>query len=363
MRPPVLLSPVEQSDPRPDLDERALTIASRNAFPVVASRVARRDGMGLAAGAIGALLLGGVTFWSMAGNRESKPAPVALAQNAAPAPPGTAPLPADRPAGAPVPAVMPSRPLANPAATTDRAHSPIMVFDTSLMPSPAVAPMATTGTPPAGGKTANAPGQGLSDTEAFGARIGAASVDMASATPMADPANTITQGTLISAVLETAIDSDLPGYVRAIVSQDVRSFDGSRILIPRSSRLIGQYKSGLSAGQTRTYVLWSRLIRPDGASVAIASPATDFAGRTGLTGEVNSHFMKRMGGAMLLSVVGGLGAIASGGTSVVLSGGQSAASVAAQRDAQIPPTIRVGPGQPIRVFTARDLDFSTVEPR
>jgi type IV secretion system protein VirB10 len=83
-------------------------------------------------------------------------------------------------------------------------------------------------------------------------------------------------------VLETAIDSDLPGYVRAVVSQDVRSFDGARVLIPRSSRLIGQYKSGVASGQTRAYVVWSRLIRPDGVSVALASPAIDDAGRTGL---------------------------------------------------------------------------------
>ena len=90
----------------------------------------------------------------------------------------------------------------------------------------------------------------------------------------------MTQGTLIPAVLETAIDTDLPGYVRAVVSRDVRSFDGSKVLIPRSSRLIGQYKSGLADGQTRAYVIWSRLIRPDGVSVALGSPAVDFSGRS-----------------------------------------------------------------------------------
>jgi type IV secretion system protein VirB10 len=232
-----------------------------------------------------------------------------------------------------------------------------MVLDTSSPTTiqPHVAPGAhVAGQPGAAGSQ-----QALSENEAFGARVGGGGVDVASASRMADPANTVTQGTLIPAILETAIDSDLPGYVRAVVSQDVRSFDGSRVLIPRSTRLIGQYKSGLSAGQTRAYVMWTRLIRPDGASVALASPAIDFAGRTGLTGQVNSHFMKRFGSAMLMSVVGGLGTLA-GGTSVTLSSGQSAASVAAQRDSTIPPTIRVPQGQPIRVFTARDLDFSTV---
>ena len=72
-------------------------------------------------------------------------------------------------------------------------------------------------------------------------------------TRLAEPANTVAQGTLIPAVLETAIDSDVPGYVRAVVSQDVRSFDGSRVLIPRSSRLIGEYKAASQAGQRRAF--------------------------------------------------------------------------------------------------------------
>jgi type IV secretion system protein VirB10 len=132
------------------------------------------------------------------------------------------------------------------------------------------------------------------------------------------------------------------------------------VLIPRSSRLVGQYKSGLSAGQTRAYVIWSRLIRPDGVSIALGSPAVDFGGQSGLTGKVDSHFLKRFGSAVLLSVVGGLSSIA-GNASVLVSGGQSAASVAAQRDTTISPTVRVPQGQPIRVFTARDLDFSTAQ--
>ncbi|MGB3710782.1 MAG: TrbI/VirB10 family protein, partial [Erythrobacter sp.] len=170
-----------------------------------------------------------------------------------------------------------------------------------------------------------------------------------------------TEGTLIPAILETAINTDVPGYVRAVVSQDVRSFDGKRVLVPRSSRLIGQYQSGVQNGQKRAYVIWTRLIRPDGASVNIASPAVAFNGTTGLEGDVDSHFFKRFGSSMLLSVIGGLSAIGTGGASVVLGGaGQSAANTALQQDGQISPTIRVRMGEPIRVFVARDLDFSDV---
>ena len=63
---------------------------------------------------------------------------------------------------------------------------------------------------------------------------------------------------------------------------------------------------------------------------------------------------------MLLSVIGGLSALATGGASIVLGGGQTAASEAVSQNGKISPTVRVRQGEPIRVFTARDLDFSRV---
>ena len=357
-RPTIRTGAPDLDDPRRELGDSALALASRNAFPIVASRTARKDGAGLAAGGAIALLLGGLTFWSMSGSRDL-PAPQPPLRPALSPAPERLPVPI-LPAAAPAPV---AHPIAAPAAATapaaaiDHAHSPLMVYDVSSTP----APSTVASTAPGSGGQKSPLQQPLGDNEAFAARVSGSDVETASATRMADPANTISQGTLIAAVLETAIDSDLPGYVRAIVSQDVKSFDGAHVLIPRSSRLIGQYKSGLAAGQTRAYVMWTRLIRPDGVSVALASPGVDYAGASGLAGKVDGHFMKRFGSAMLLSVVGGLGALGSSGTSLVLSsGGTSAASVAAQRDAQIPPTIRVPQGQPIRIFTARDLDFAAV---
>jgi type IV secretion system protein VirB10 len=355
------------SDPRGMLDDRALALASQNAYPIVASRTVRKDHFGLAMGGGIALLLGGLTFWTMSGTRDvpapkvSVASPVAV-QGSTPtsiAVPLDAITPATVPqgqanalAGIPNTPVLSAPPQMQPL--VNRAAAPVMVLDTSTGFGPA-----TSGAPLGTGSPAAPAIQGLSDNEAFASRVGNSGVDTAHAAYLINPAHTVTQGTMIPAVLETAVDSDLPGFVRAVVSQDVLSFDGKRILIPRSSRLIGQYKSGLSAGQTRIFVLWSRLIRPDGASVAIASPATDFEGRSGLPGDVNSHFMKRFGSAMLLSVIGAAGAIGNAG--LLITGSQSAASVAAQRDSQIPPTVRVRPGQPIRIFTARDLDFSTIQ--
>ena len=68
----------------------------------------------------------------------------------------------------------------------------------------------------------------------------------------------IPEGTLIPGILETAIVSDLPGQIRAIVSQDVYSFDGRRVLIPTGTRLIGEYQSEITRGQKRIFVIWTR---------------------------------------------------------------------------------------------------------
>ncbi|TCJ32499.1 type VI secretion protein [Parafrankia sp. BMG5.11] len=354
-------------DPREGETAEIIDLASRNAFPAVTQRKGKSDGMGLAAG-VGVIgLLGAITLWSMNSARTEQPQPGVGGQQAAlpqtvvippqavttvpqPGQPQPEGMPRPDPAPQPVLSSMPGYspgvsqlPVANPYA------NPTVVYDASSLAQSASEP----GTGPAGAN----PDAVTANANDFASKVGGIGGGTAQAKPMVNPQTTVTQGTLIPAVLETAINTDVPGFVRAVVSQDVRSFDGTRVLVPRSSRLIGQYQSGLQGGQKRAYVIWTRLIRPDGASVNLASPAVGFDGTTGLTGTVNSHFFKRFGSAMLLSVIGGL---ATGGASVVLGGGTSAASTALQQDGQIAPTVRVRQGEPIRVFTARDLDFSQV---
>jgi type IV secretion system protein VirB10 len=364
--------PFEAStDPRRKLTPKVLDLANSNGYPIVASQFVRRDRAGLMLGGSLALLLGAATLFAMSNNRTSiakivpPPSPAAPIQTL-PAP-VTAPVVQNLP---PAPAVVPA-PLVQPPLPTpvpnpqialniaaDRGRAPTLIFDNSPGERPVVQAAAATPAP----ATAKATPQGLSVEESFAQRVGGEG-DTASATRMANPGMTVAQGTLMSAVLETAIDSDLPGYVRAIISRDVKSYDGSRVLIPRSSHVIGQYKSELAVGQTRAYVLWTRLLTPDGVSIALGSPATDSAGRNGLSGKVSSHFGKRFGSAILLSVIGAAGqAVGGGGGAVIVAGPQAAASSSAQRDINIPPTVRVSQGQPIRIFTARDLDFSTVTP-
>lgn len=355
-------------DPRDETDAEIIDLAQHNAFPAVARSGGKSDALGLVAGIAIVAGLGAVTLWSMNATRVAEPESVGSEQQAfddatqaIPAEavttinrPDSQPTAVSRmnsdPAPAPVYAAPPvTAPAGNPYS------SPTVVFD-------AGASAATLATGPAdlGEVAAAASGDNASD---FASRVGGVGGAPAQAKAMSNPSTTVTQGTLIPAVLETAIDTNVPGYVRAVVSQDVRSFDGTKVLVPRSSRLIGQYQSGMQNGQRRAYVIWTRLIRPDGASVNLASPAIGFDGTTGLAGKVSGNgFFKRFGSAMLLSVIGGIGTIATGGAGGVIIGGagQSAASTAAQQDGQRGPTVRVRMGEPIRIFTARDLDFTSV---
>lgn len=210
----------------------------------------------------------------------------------------------------------------------------------------------------------------------------------------------VPQGFMIRGVLETAIQSDLPGNVRATTSEDVWSFDGRRILIPKGTMLTGEYRSGLSRGQSRVFVVWTRMLRADGVSLMLGSLGTDGLGRSGLTGDVDTHFLQRFGNAALLTITGGAAQFVAGlgqnnqttgtqyaldpttGTLVPISGSQNqtlmaARQVGAQSTSQaisrmaeealkdeihIPPTIYVDQGTRIIVFVKRDLDFSDLYP-
>ncbi|MEO1729911.1 MAG: TrbI/VirB10 family protein [Pseudomonadota bacterium] len=347
------------TDPRDTESAEIIDLASRSAFPAVTERKSSGDGLGIAAGIAFIAAIGAVTFWAtnaaqvdedeLAGAQQDAPAQAAVPLPAPVRPAAPAPVP-QRPDPAPAP-VLTRSPDSQPAPSANPYASPVLAYDASTGAREAVAPP-----PDAGAAAANKPAGGLTGSAAaFAASVGGVGGGPAQATQLTNPSTTVTKGTLIPAILETAINTDVPGYVRAVVSQDVRSFDGTKILIPRSSRLIGQYQSGVQQGQKRAYVIWEEVITPEGVVVRLGSPAVSFDGTTGLEGKVNSHFFKRFGSAMLLSVIGGLGASLSGGTSVILGGAQTAIP-----DADISPTIRVKIGEPVRVFTSRNLDFSTV---
>ncbi len=292
----------------------------------------------------------------------------------------------------PMPSLPPVAP-ANPAGLMDvaqRRRAPAVVVDLQSASSPALlqasftgqSGASTAGPPAAGGAPASvaaAAGQAVAQaTPSANSRTGAAgdnpvgrtaedAPESAVASQLDNLSGIITQGAMLPAVLETALNSDLAGYARAVVSRDVRSFDGRAVLIPRGSRVIGQYRSAVALGQSRIFVIWSRVIRPDGVSVQIGSPGADALGRAGLQGDIDRHFFSRFGGSILLSVLNAGVASASRTPATQITIGSPAAAAAAAGSASfgstdIPPTISIKQGEAIRIFVARDLDFSQVQP-
>jgi len=175
------------------------------------------------------------------------------------------------------------------------------------------------------------------------------------------------KGAFIDCTLETAIDSSLPGMTTCITATDVWSADGAVVLLERGTKLVGETRGEVRAGQERLFVLWSEARTPSGVIVELASPGTDELGRAGVTGEVDTHFAARFGAAILISLIdagtAALVASQSNGNGSVVIAPQGASDVVAEvlrQTVNVPPTIRVAQGGRMQVLVARDVSFADV---
>jgi type IV secretory pathway VirB10-like protein len=189
-----------------------------------------------------------------------------------------------------------------------------------------------------------------------------------SADRLAAPASryVLQAGAVIPAALVTGVRSDLPGQITAQVTENVYdSPTGKFLLVPQGSRLIGVYDSQIAFGQSRVLLVWSRLILPDGYSIALErQPGADAAGSSGLEDEVDHHWL-RLAGAAALSTILGVGtqlgttddenaliqALRRGGAQSLNQTGQQIVG----RNLNIQPTLTIRPGFPVRVIVTRDL--------
>lgn len=221
---------------------------------------------------------------------------------------------------------------------------------------------------------------------------GVTSADRVRVTKAGDMSATIVQGKIIDAILETAINTDLAGTIRAIVSRDIYSESGKNILIPRGSRVIGNYDaSNIAYGQKRIAIVWQRIIRPDGIDIKVDSPAIDQIGRAGAEGFINNKYFETIANAILVSTVNvlwtdffdrvyGSGNDATTTTTTGADGATTTSSstssatdeaikdasnnisdalgeVATKSSASVRPTFTIDQGERIKIFVNRDLVF------
>ncbi|SCW50284.1 type IV secretion system protein VirB10 [Sphingobium faniae] len=177
--------------------------------------------------------------------------------------------------------------------------------------------------------------------------------------------NIVQAGSIIPAALITGIRSDLPGQITAQVTANVYDSPTGRILlIPQGARLIGEYDSEIAAGQTRVLLAWDRLILPDGRSIALErQPGADAAGFAGLQDRVNQHWGNMLKAAAISTLLGmGTELAADSDDDLIRAlrrGSQDTINQTGQqivrRQLNVPPTLTIRPGHPLRVVITRDL--------
>ena len=181
----------------------------------------------------------------------------------------------------------------------------------------------------------------------------------------------LAKGNEFDCALNTAINSSNPGMVTCTTTSNSYSDNGKVVLVERGSLLTGEY-TGLKHGETRLRVLWDRIKTPEGVVIALDSLGTDALGRGGFDGDVDKHWLERIGSAFLMSSFKDLVAyetvknsnassnIASASFSNTQSAGNDLASQVLKQSINIPPTLTKNQGERVAIVVARDLDFSEV---
>jgi type IV secretion system protein TrbI len=179
-------------------------------------------------------------------------------------------------------------------------------------------------------------------------------------------------GTIIPAVMVGGVNSDLPGHIIGQVSENVYdTATGRFVLIPQGARLIGAYDNGVTDGQERVLVAWTRIIYPDASSIDLGRmPGADEGGYAGFHDRVNDHFWKVFGNAVMLSLfTGGLQLSqgqSNGGNANGMNAQQTLTAALGQqmgqlgmemarRNIQIQPTLEIRPGYRFVVQVEKDI--------
>jgi type IV secretion system protein VirB10 len=182
-------------------------------------------------------------------------------------------------------------------------------------------------------------------------------------------------GTLIS-----GINSQLPGQIMAQLSQDVYdTATGKYKLFPQGSRFVGTYSSEVAYGQARVLVAWQRLVFPDGKAMDIgAMPGADGAGYGGFEDQVDNHYLRIFGSALLMSAISAGatlsqqqnqasgfnngGFFAPNAQSTLSSAlGQQLGQATVQmiaKNLSIAPTLEIRPGYRFNIIVTKDLTLS-----
>ena len=175
------------------------------------------------------------------------------------------------------------------------------------------------------------------------------------------------EGTVIDTVLVNRLLGDFAGPVKVMVTNPVYSHDGQQVLIPQGTFLLGDVHKVSGTGQRRLAVTFHRMLMPDGYSVDLDQfHGLDQTGATGLSDQVNNHYLQIFGASIALGVISGAAEATTYSSGYNMSGpamyeqgvasslSQSGADVL-QRFINILPTITIREGHRVKVYLTEDL--------
>ncbi|MDK4807539.1 MAG: type IV secretion system protein VirB10 [Novosphingobium aromaticivorans] len=206
-----------------------------------------------------------------------------------------------------------------------------------------------------------AAGKGPND---FSDQLGHATIQTVRASLIPDRSFLLSAGTVIPCTLQTAINSTQAGYVSCVVNHDVFSENGRVVLLDKGTKVLGQYSGGITQGQARMFVLWTRALTPRGVAIDLGSPAADSLGRAGVTGGIDTQFWARFGAALMMSVLEDASNIA--GRAVAGQGTYTTqvpstmGQTILQSTMSIRPILKKNQGDTAAIFVAKDFDFRSV---
>ena len=198
----------------------------------------------------------------------------------------------------------------------------------------------------------------------FDGQLAHSAIQTVRATMVADRSLLLSAGTVIPCTLQTAINSTQAGFVSCVINHDVFSENGRIVLLDKGTKVLGQYSGGITQGQARLFVLWTRALTPRGVAIDLGSPAADSLGRAGLPGGVDTQFWSRFGLGLVISVLEDASNIASravqgeGTYSTQVPG--NTANTVLQQTMQIRPVLKKNQGDTAAIFVAKDFDFRSV---
>jgi type IV secretory pathway VirB10-like protein len=202
------------------------------------------------------------------------------------------------------------------------------------------------------------------------ARNAITSTGQTTAAKLGDRSLLLARGSFVPCVLETQLFTNVPGECRCVLPEDIYSDDGSTVLMEKGSTVAGVYGNTIKPGDSRIAVIWNRIKTVRGMVVEVDSPAADGVGTMGVDGHVDNHWPKRIGAALLLSLIDDAvtievakqseGATSTARPTSTADTTKSMSEQVLQSTINIPPTITKNRGARLMIYVKRDLWFHDV---